>query len=311
MILVCGEALYDVFTEDGENSSTITMNARAGGSPFNVALGLARLGQQSALLTGISNDPLGQKLLAMLTEETVNTDYIIRTDRPTTIVMVSVSETGQPQYTFYGTNSADCGITEKEIPPIGHEISALHFGSYSLVIKPVADAFLSLLEKHSDRFISLDPNIRPTIEPDMNIWRKRLQQYATYADLIKISSEDMDYLYPEIEQKILVDEWLSKGVKLVVITDGGEEVRAWTQSGHHSRIKPDKSSVIDTVGAGDTFQAALLLKLLQTGNPKKSVAELEKKELDELIEFASYAASITCSRKGADLPRINELKFVV
>ncbi len=307
MFLVCGEALYDIFLESGDDSAAFEMKARAGGSPFNVAIGLARLGQPSALLTGMSHDELGNRLTTMLERESVNTEYLVRTDRRTTVVMICVNELGQPDYSFYGVGSADCGVKLKHLPKIGDDISGIHFGSYSLVVKPVAKAFASLLPRVSDHFISLDPNIRPTIEPDMDLWRERMWQYAAYADLVKVSAEDIDALYPGKPYDQLVDEFLAAGVKLVTITDGSDMVRSWTQNGLTAERQPVIDEVVDTVGAGDTFQAALLAKLLTWGNPKQRISELTQKDLHELLEFSVRAASITCSRLGADLPRLKEL----
>lgn len=307
MFLVCGEALYDVFVDKGDHPNVLNMNALAGGSPFNVAIGLARLDQPSALLTGLSNDELGKRLVQVLENESVNQDYLVRTERSTTLVMVSVSETGQPDYAFYGAGSADCGVTIDELPSIGGEISGIHFGSYSLVVNPVAEAFAELLKRIKDQFISLDPNIRPTIEPDMDIWRERVDLYSEHAELLKISAEDMDYLYPGVSKESIVDSWMEKGVELVVITDGSDAVRSWSRSGFHYKHKPVNSHVVDTVGAGDSFHSALLMQLLHSGDPKKSLSELDQQGLKDLISFSAQAAYITCSRKGANLPFAREL----
>lgn len=307
MYLICGEALFDVFLEDEDGPGSVSMHARAGGSPFNVAIGISRLGEKSALLTGISSDVLGAKLARLLETESVSTDYLLRSGRRTTLSLVTVNDAGQPEYVFYGLGSADCSVGIDELPPLGDEIKGIHFGSYSLVVKPVADAFYHLLLQAGDRFISIDPNVRPTIEPDMQIWRERITQYAEYAHLLKISAEDVEYLYPHRSMQEKVDEWLAAGVELVVITDGGDEVRAWTGNGQQCRIKPDTSHVVDTVGAGDTFQAALIMQLLHGGDPRQAVRQLDEQGLQGLIGFAAKAASITCSRKGADLPRIDEL----
>jgi fructokinase len=307
MFLLCGEALYDIFFDASDNPADIKMNACAGGSPFNVAVGMARLGQSSALLTGLSNDELGHRLAQLLENESVSTDYLLRTDRPTTLSLVGVNESGQPEYTFYGSNSADCGVEKEDLPTLGDDLVGLHFGSYSLVVKPVADAFAHLVENAGGRFISLDPNVRPTIEGDMDTWRERIEHFASHADLLKISAEDMDYLYPGEPAERRIDHWISQGVELVVVTDGGDDVRAWTRSGLQCRIRPVVSKVVDTVGAGDTFQAALLMQLVQGGDPKQAVRQLDQQGLQDLIGFAAKAASITCSRKGADLPRIGDL----
>jgi fructokinase len=309
MYLVCGEALFDVFMEQQQLDS-IQMNARVGGSPFNVAIGLARLGQASALLTGVSTDVLGNQLANMLQSESVSTDYLLRSGRRTTLSLINLKPDGQPEYVFYGLGSADCSITEADLPQIGPEVRGIHFGSYSLVVKPVADAFASMLEKYTDRFISVDPNVRPTIEPDMQVWRERVAQYAKYANLLKISAEDVEYLYPQSTPEQMAREWLQAGVQLVIVTDGSKQVQCWTATGHYCRVTPVIDKVVDTVGAGDTFQAAILARLSEWGDPSEVVAKLDEAGLKELAEFAVKAASITCSRRGADLPRRKELENI-
>ena len=307
MFLVCGEALYDIFVNNQDKPSAFSLNAQAGGSPFNVAIGLARLGQPSALLTGISNDELGKRLNSCLQHESVNTNYIIRSGRPTTIVMVNLDEQGQPNYSFYGEGSADCGLEAEHLPELGHEINGIHFGSYSLVIKPVAEAFASLLPQLQDRFISLDPNIRPSIEADMEVWKERLWLYAGFADSVKISAEDLQFLYPQKKPEQVVDEFFAHGVQLVTITDGSNAVRCWTKNGLSAEAQPIQKGLVDSVGAGDSFQAAMLAQFMSWGNPKAKIKQLSKNDLSELLQFAVKAASITCSRRGADLPRLEEI----
>ncbi len=307
MFLVCGESLFDVFVEDSSNPASFALNAVAGGSPFNVAIGLARLQQPVAFLGGVSRDELGRRLTSMLETESVNTDYLVRSERNTTLVMVSLDENGHPNYRFYGDGSADCGVTSEELPTLAEEITGVHFGSYSLVVPTVADAFASLSRKLGKRFVSLDPNIRPTIEPDMNIWRKKFLDYCSIAHLVKISSEDIDYLYPGRNHQDLAEELCQFGVRLFVVTDGGAEVRCWTSNQQTLSMQPVKSQVVDTVGAGDTFQAALLARIYQLGNPIEVLSNITEDLLHDLLNYASTAAAITCSRQGADLPRLEEV----
>jgi fructokinase len=310
MFLVCGEALFDVFVGEGANPATFEMNARAGGSPFNVAIGLSRLQQPSALLTGISQDELGHRLMRMLEAEKVDTSYLVRTGRRTTVVMINLDDAGTPNYVFYGVGSADCGVTMEELPAIRQDITGLHFGSYSMVVRPVADAFASMLDNLSDKFISVDPNVRLTIEPDVEIWRARFWQYAQYADMFKISAEDIDALYPGRSHQTLAEALIKTGVQFITITDGAQQVKCWTANGLTAAMQPDMTEVVDTVGAGDTFQSALLAKLLQWGNSKQRIRELTQSDLNELLDFAVKAASITCSRQGADLPYLHEISEV-
>lgn len=312
MYLVCGEALFDVFLGGDEGDpGSLQFNARAGGSPFNVAIGIARLGGRASLLTSIATDMLGRRLVKILQRESVSIDYLLRSERRTTLSMVSVDDSGQPEYVFYGEGSADCSIQPSDLPKIGAGVQGIHFGSYSLVVRPVADAFASLVEQKGDRFVSLDPNVRPTIEADMDIWRQRVDEYIGYTDLLKISAEDMDFLYPGVPRENKIVDWLDRGVSLAVITDGGNGCVAWTKSGDNLRKPIFNSDVVDTVGGGDSFQAALLAMLASDENPKQAVKNLNAESLEELITYALAAASITCSRRGADLPSCDDVQALV
>ena len=308
MFLVCGEALFDFFLEAEEGPGSARYAARAGGSPFNVAIGLARLGRASGLLTGVSRDLLGQRLRRVLEDEGVATGHLIATDRPTTISLVGLDTAGVPAYQFYDAGSADTGVTVADLPAIGPEVEGLHFGSYSIAAEPVADALLALASAERGRFISLDPNIRPTVEPDMEVWRRRVDGLLPFVDLVKISTEDLALLRPGTSPAAFAAELTGRGVALVAVTDGGEAAQAWTATGVHAEATPPVVTVVDTVGAGDTFQAALLARLLRaSAGPKAALAALDAAGLTALIDYAARAAAITCTRRGADLPRAADL----
>ena len=309
MYLVAGEALFDVFVDDESSDHAPMMDARAGGSPFNVAIGLARLGVESGLLTGMSRDVLGERLFRILESEGVSTRYLVRTGHRTTISLVGIDALGHPAYAFYGLGSADCSIGPDDLPEIGNEITGLHFGSYSLVVEPVANAFATFLDRHSDKFISLDPNVRVNVEPDLDIWRERIGAMIPKVDLLKVSAEDLELIYPNRRHDTLAADWISRGVSLVVVTDGEADVRAWTSNGNMHSVTPNATEVIDTVGAGDTFQAALLYKLHAANGvaPGRVLSGLTPDQLEEALVFSARAAQITCTRRGADLPRIRDV----
>jgi fructokinase len=308
MFLVCGEALFDFFLETDDGPAAATYAARAGGSPFNVAIGLARLGHASGLLTGLSSDLLGQRLAQVLRDEGVSTVYAVPTDRPTTISLVGLDAAGVPAYQFYKNGSADIGVTPADLPALGPEVVGLHFGSYSIAAAPVADAFTALATAERKRFISVDPNIRPTVEPDMAVWRARLDALLPLASLVKTSAEDLALLHPGRSAEAFAADLLGRGVRLVVVTDGGETATGFTAGGLRAMARPPKVAVVDTVGAGDTFQAALIARLLAApGGPSAALDALDADGLAALLGYAARAAAITCSRRGADLPRAAEL----
>ena len=309
MFLCCGEALIDVFSNHNDETNNLSLVARPGGTPYNVAIAIARLDGKAALLTGISSDSLGQHLYQSLKNESVVTDYLIRRQNPTALSLISVDHAGQPGYTFYGLNCADSSITRQMFPTIGSDVAGLHFASYSIVMPPAADAFLELASELNDRFISIDPNVRPTVFPNLDTWRAQIDRFAEFAQLLKVSTEDLQYLYPSVAVETIVERYLTKGVKLVVITDGDQAVSAWTENCQVVRVKPLPTKVVDTVGAGDTFQAALLVKLFEmgAGNPEAAIEALDEDQIHDLLSFANQAARLTCLKRGADSPHRSEL----
>ena len=224
MYLVCGEALFDFFSQDTADGQPATVNykAIAGGSPFNVAVGLRRLGVDAALLAGLSTDYLGQRLRRVLEDEGVRADYLRDFDAPTTLAMVAVGANGSPHYSFRGEGCADRQLTLEHLPVLDEQVRGLHIGSFSLVVQPIGDTLLALVRRESgQRLISLDPNVRLNPQPDIEQWRARIAELAGYADLIKVSDEDLGLLYPDREPAEVIDGWLQQRCQLVFLTRGG------------------------------------------------------------------------------------------
>lgn len=308
MYVVCGEALFDVFAGEERADGSLALDARAGGSPFNVAIGLARLGSPVGFLAGLSRDPLGERLATRLAAEGVDTRYLVRSDRLTTLSLVGKTAEGTPAYTFYGIGAADRSLTAADLPYLPHDVTGLHLGSYSIVAQPTADALAALAEREAGRrLISLDPNVRPTVEPDMRTWRRRIEVLARTATLIKVSSEDLELLWPGKSTDEVAARWLADGVSLVVVTQGENGAAAHTR--HHSVASSAiQTKVVDTVGAGDSFQAALLHALASMNLVSKAeLAGIGRAEMTSLLAYSNRAAAIACSRRGADLPRAAEL----
>ena len=308
MFLICGEALYDVFPV-AETDSGFTFDARIGGSPFNVAVGLSRLGRKAALFTGLSSDPLGRRLEQALETENVDTAYLVRKHNPTTLAVVGLDASGSPHYTFYGEEAADRAITEADLPRLPESVTGLHFGSYSLVVDDTGASLLTLARRNAgQRLISLDPNVRTNVEPDISRWRSRVEDFSSLANIVKVSVEDLELLYPGDDGvESAVTRWHSRGVQLVLVTRGAQGALV-SLRGEVFEVPGLKVETVDTVGAGDTFQAALLCGLEELGKAGiEGLAALSAEDCRRVVLLAVEAAAITCSRRGADLPRRAEL----
>lgn len=307
MILVCGEALFDLFAEDGDDG-TLTLDARIGGSPFNVAIGLARLEVPVAYFGGLSRDFFGRRLKAALEREGVDTSLVIDSDALTTLSVVGLDASGSPAYSFYGEGAADRLVTPSDLPALAEGIDTIHLGSFSALVPPVGDALLHLVRReHGRRLVAYDPNIRPTVVADLAAWRGRLDDLLPHVDLLKISAEDAQTLYPGTDPAELARDWLARGPALVVVTRGREGASAFTATSTAS-VAGRPVTVADTVGAGDTFQAALLARLGDTAaRSRAGLSGLGEDALADLLEYAGRASAITCTRRGADLPRRAEL----
>lgn len=307
MFLICGEALFDFFLGAEDSPGALGFDARAGGSPFNVAIGMSRLGASSGLFTALSSDLLGTRLRQVLHDEGVAGYYLLDTDRLTTVSLVGLNPEGHPAYAFHAKQTADTGIAPADVHDLGPEVTGVHFGSYSIAVPPVADAMAAIAAKAGGRLVSLDPNIRPSVEPDMEVWKARVQAFFPAVDVLKISAEDLEVLHPGVSHETFATDAIAAGALLVVVTDGGEAAQGWTASGLTARVNPPAVNVVDTVGAGDTFQAALLYQLMRNGNGHAAIANLTVDSLTEMLHFCAGAAAVTCTRRGADLPRLTDL----
>ena len=307
MFLSCGEALFDLFPS-AETDAGFIFDARFGGSPFNVAIGLARLGRSAALLTGLSRDPLGRRLERTLKEEGVDTTYLVSKQQRTTLALVGLGPKGVPHYSFYGHDAADASLGDKDLPELPSSVAAMHFGSYSLVVEPSGSSLLELARRHHDeKLVSFDPNPRLNIEPDVDRWRRRVEAFSKVADLIKVSDEDLGKLFPGDDIDRAIRRWSSVGAQLVVVTRGGGGALV-SLRGQVFEAPAHRVEVIDTVGAGDSFQAGLLCALDELGKATKGgLGEVSLEECRRVVDFAMAAAAMSCTRRGADLPRRSDL----
>jgi fructokinase len=313
MILVCGEALIDLFMTSDVSSGPI-LKGVAGGSPLNVAIGLARLGTPAAFFGGLSVDYFGTMLADTLRREGVDISLVKRNARPTPLVLVSADAQGHPSYTFYAHESAvqDLGLADVA-GPLPPSVGAIAFGSYALAVEPVGTALLALAEREAERtVIALDCNLRPAMVGSLYSWRERIERFACCASIIKLSDEDFASGWSEGAQSDdQAARWLELGVKLVILTQGARGATAWHRSGRVTVPAPPVT-VFDTVGAGDSFQAAVLARLARKGLLSSlGLANLDRTSIADVLRYANLAAGMTCGRRGADLPRRVELETLI
>ena len=272
-------------------------------------MGLRRLGIESGFFAGLSTDYLGRRLQQVLKDGGISERFLVEFDAPTTLAMVAVGANGSPQYSFRGEGCADRQLQLTHLPPLGDEIRGLHVGSFSLVVQPIGDTLLSLVKRESGkRLISLDPNVRLNPQPDIQLWRARVAELVQHADLIKVSDEDLHLLYPEHTPESVLQGWLQHRCQLVFLTRGGDGASVFSRQ-HGTWSQPAVKVVMaDTVGAGDTFQAALIAWLTeQQLDSVDGLQNLSREQIDAMLGFAIRAAALTCSKTGPDLPYRHQL----
>ena len=310
MFLSCGDCLFDIFAgpQEGGDVASVSLSGRVGGSPLNVALGLARLGHRAAFLTKMSKDLFGQRIVAFMDRESIDRRFLVETTRSTTLAMVSLKADGSPRYDFYIEGTADRSIEIADLPAsLPEEVRGIHFSSYSTVTEPTASSLQHLIERESGkRLISYDLNVRLAVVPDLDIWRDRVKRIVPLAGLVKASEEDLEALFPGVPVEDILADWIAQGAELAIVTRGERGAVALTRAGTKAEAPGRLIQVVDTVGAGDTFQAAFLAGLAEADR-LRDLGSLGGDELEGLLGFAVGAAAVTCTRQGADLPRRADL----
>lgn len=307
MILSCGEALIDMLPRTSTEGEAC-FAPYAGGAVFNTAIALGRLGVPSAFFSGVSNDMLGEILADTLTASKVDTRYLARSDRPTTVAFVKLVN-GQATYAFYDEATAGRMLSTDQLPVLPAEVSTLFLGGISLVNDPAASTYEALQARECEaRVTMVDPNIRPGFITGKEAqYRARIERMVARADIVKLSDEDLHWLEGQGDILSLARAILAKGPKVVFITEGAKGARAVTAT-QDRFVAATPVTVIDTVGAGDTFNAGVLAALHQAGALHKAgVAALGSATLDAALSLGTRAAAVTVSRAGANPPWAHEL----
>jgi fructokinase len=301
MFLVCGEAVIDFFQDAARG---FAFDAQPAGSPFNVAIGLQRLGERASLVTGLSTDAFGKRLIDALEAEGVEWRLAPRTERPTILSFVLVKPDGGPEYAFYGENGADTAVPQGAIDwPLPPDIRAVHVGGFPMAVEPSKSSYATLIRQAGEAlFVSLDPNVRPSLVGDLNLFRTHFEGLCASTSLIKASSEDLSYLYPGMGLEDVAGLWRSLGAGTVVLTDGPKGSLALNDAGM-ARVATSPVTVVDTVGAGDSFMSALLADVSRRGlRDRARLAAAGPSAIEPILAFANTAAGITCTRRGANPP---------
>jgi fructokinase len=306
MIICCGEALIDMLPRQLPDGTDVCMPV-PGGAVFNTAIALGRLGEDTHFFTGLSTVMYGRQLTAFLEASHVKTIFCKRTPRPTTLAFVSL-ENGNAEYTFYDENTAGRMLEIADLPDLPEQTQAMQFGAISLVPEPCASSFEELMRRYCDTaVISLDPNIRPSFVQNEPAYRDRIKRMCGLSDIIKVSEDDLEWLEPGSEFESVAREWLSTGAKIILLTMGEKGVRAITPS-LDLVVPAVKANVVDTVGAGDSFNAGILADLRKSGNlQKKSLESISENSLRSALTFATRVAAYTVGQAGANPPWTHEL----
>lgn len=307
MILSCGEALIDMLPRISTEGEAC-FSPYAGGAVFNTAIALGRLGAPSAFFSGVSNDMLGEILADRLTASKVDISHLARSDRPTTVAFVKLV-CGQASYAFYDEATAGRMLATTDLPTLPADVAALFFGGISLVNDPAASTYEALQAREcADRVTMIDPNIRPGfIAGKEDKYRARIERMTQRADIVKLSDEDLHWLQGPGDLTALARGILAKGPKVVFVTEGAAGARAVTAT-QYRFVAAQQVRVVDTVGAGDTFNAGVLAALHGAGAlTKAGLAALSDATLDAALSLGTQAAAITVSRAGANPPWAHEL----
>ncbi|MDX6630266.1 MAG: fructokinase [Gaiellales bacterium] len=303
MIVATGEALIDLIDEGS------ALRPHPGGGPFNSAVALGRLGVPVGFLGRLSDDRFGQLLAAFLEESGVDGRYVIRGPAPTPLAVVHETANGDHEFAFYLTGTAYADLTPADLPEFGPEVSVVSAGTLALATEPPADAIETLLEREAERrLIVIDPNVRPAVFGDREIYRRRFERIARFAHVVKLSDADAAWLYPGEDPEAVLDTLLGLGARLAVLTLGAEGALAKTPAGRAEVASPTVD-VVDTVGAGDAFGAGLLRWLWTSDRlDADAVGQIDGEALADGLGFAAAMGALQCARAGATPSTLAEVE---
>jgi fructokinase len=300
-IWVCGEVLIDLIPDDsGERIPHV------GGGPANTAKALARLGHDVQFIDGISSDKYGQMCRQELLDDEVKLDLALSSEKPTCLAIVSLNESGGASYEFEIDGTATFDFSASWLPdPSRYKPSVLHIGTLVTVIQPGADVLYDWAMKVAEFApIVFDPNVRSVVMNDRDKYLAAVERWVAISSVVKVSDDDMAWLYPGQQFADVAKRWINDGAELVVVTRGADGITGFTADGS-AEVRGVKIEVADTVGAGDTVGAIVVEAMIEKG-----ILNLTGDTLKAVLNRAAIAAGITCSRKGAQPPYKHELKGI-
>jgi len=306
MIVCCGEALIDMLPRNLPDGSDVLLPA-TGGAVYNTAIALGRLGVDTGFFSGLSTDMFGRMLEADLRASGVETAFCARSARPTTLAFVELTD-GNARYTFYDEQTAGRMLDRNDLPTFDDDVEALHFGAISLIPEPCGGTYESLMMREAARrVISFDPNIRANFITDEHGHRARMRRMIAKSDIVKVSDEDLAWVEPDQSSQQAIADWLAAGVSIVAVTMGADGARAFCQAGD-VHVPGVPAEVVDTVGAGDSFDAGFLSGLKQQNLlSEQALRDIGPEGLRQALDLAVNVASIVVSRAGANPPWKHEL----
>ena len=300
--IVClGEALID-FKQTGQ----LAFQGYAGGSPMNVAIAAARLGGEVAFGGQVSSDMFGLSLRDYLRANNVNMHYLMETDAPTSLAFVAEID-GNAHFSFISNGAADTEYNPRPRPQLPDSVKFIQFGSKSLLDEPTSSSIIDIVAMHQDKAcIVLDPNVRPALIADRNEYLQAIKRWIGLADIVKVSTQDLDWLEPEMSCDDLAKAWLELGPSIVIVTDGEKGATLYRKAQSPLHVPAPKVKVVDTVGAGDTFTGSLMVALLKR-DLNQNLAVIPDDVWLEVLKLAVAAAAFNCTRAGANPPNEQEL----
>lgn len=301
MITVIGEALVDIIVDpQGDVTSVV------GGAPLNTARTVARLGVPSTFLGGVSTDAFGERIMRLLDADGVRLGLERQVDEPTTIAIAALDTSGAATYRFMMDGTSAAALTpDMALAHVGNDCRALHVGTLGLVLQPLADASVAVVSAATDvQLVMVDPNCRPSVMADSPVFRTALESVLNRADVVKVSGDDLDFLFPAVDPVTAATRLHTDTGAVVLFTDGANSVRI-IGAGEAVVLDVPRVPVVDTVGAGDSFSGGFLAYWIHQDLGRGDLSDTDR--VVAAARFGIAVAGITCQRPGADPPRSSEV----